>query len=191
MAIDKRTLATSSDAPPTGRSYWVVPGWLLAGAYPSNPDVGPKRVERVAAMWKAGVRTFVNLVEEGERPWGKPFTPYWDDLDQIAKSEPRASCIRFGVKDASVPSVSLMRSVLDTVDLSLEAGRPVYLHCFGGMGRTATAVGCWLVRHGLASTDDVLEVIKRLRQADEDRRDWDAPENDTQRDFVKAWVRGG
>jgi len=192
MANDTRTLATAADAAPTGRSYWVVPAWFLAGAYPSNPDVGPKRVERVTALWQAGIRTYVNLVEEEERPWGKPFTRYSDDLDEIAASADatRASCIRFPVRDAGIPSLSGMRSVLDTIDLSLEAGRPVYLHCFGGMGRTATTVGCWLRRHGLASPDEVLDVITRLRQADEDRRDWDAPENDTQRDFVKAWLRG-
>ena len=193
MAPEKQTLATAADAAPAARSYWVVPAWFLAGAYPSNPDVGPKRSERVAALWKAGIRTFVNLVEEDERPWGKPFTVYADDLDEIAAREPseaRASCIRFPVRDAGIPSVSGMRSVLDTIDLSLAAGRPVYLHCFGGMGRTATAVGCWLLRHGLASSDDVLDVITRLRQADEERRDWDAPENDAQRALAKAWLRG-
>lgn len=190
MKLDMRTLATAADAPPAARSYWVVPGWLLAGAYPSNPDVGPKRSERVNALWKAGIRTFVNLVEESERPWGKPFTRYSDDLDELAPPEARASCVRFAVRDAGIPSVSGMRSVLDTIDLSLGAGRPVYLHCFGGMGRTATAVGCWLLRHGLASKDDVLEIITRLRQADEERRDWNAPENDEQRAFVTAWLPG-
>lgn len=190
MTLDKRTLATANDDPPTGRSYWVVPGWLLAGAYPSNPDVGPKRSERLDALWKAGIRTFVNLVREEERPWGKPFTRYSEDLDTIAPVDMRASCIRFEVTDGGIPPVSGMRSILDTIDLSLAAGRPVYLHCFGGMGRTATAVGCWLLRHGLASESDVLDVITRLRQADEDRREWAAPENEAQREFVKAWVRG-
>ena len=190
MTLDKRTLATAIDAPPTGRSYWVVPGWFLAGAYPSNPDVGPKRSERLDALWKAGIRTFVNLVREEERPWGKPFTRYSEDLDTIAPVDIRASCIRFEVTDGGIPAVSGMRSILDTIDLSLAAGRPVYLHCFGGMGRTATAVGCWLLRHGLASESDVLDVITRLRHADEDRREWAAPENEGQREFVKAWLRG-
>lgn len=185
-----RTLATPTDVAPAARSYWVVPGWFLAGAYPSMPDVGPRRIERVTELWKAGIRTYVNLVEESEQPWGKPFTPYWDDLDEITGGTgARAACLRFAVKDGRIPSVSLMRSVLDAVDLSLEAGWPVYLHCFGGMGRTATAVGCWMLRHGLASKDDVLQVITRLRQADEERKDWDAPENDAQRAFVTAWVR--
>lgn len=190
MAHSKRTLATSADAPPAPRSYWVVPQWLLAGAYPSNPDVGPKRIERVTALWKAGIRTFVNLVEEDARPWGKPFSLYAEDLDVMATPDARASCIRFPIDDEKIPSVSGMRSVLDTIDLSLDAGRPVYVHCFGGMGRTATVVGCWLLRHGLASKDGVLAVITRLRIADQERHDWPAPENDTQRDFVKAWTRG-
>jgi hypothetical protein len=192
MALDatKRSLATASHAPPSPRSYWVVPAWLLAGAYPSTPDAGPERTERVSALFRAGIRTFVNLVEEDERAWGKPFAPYVGDLDAIASAVLRASCIRFPVPDGGIPSVSGMRSILDTIDLSLEAGRPVYVHCFGGMGRTATAVGCWLMRHGLASKRDVLDVITRLRQADDERRDRDAPENDPQRAFVKAWAEG-
>jgi hypothetical protein len=194
MALDasKRALATASHAPPSTRSYWVVPAWLLAGAYPSTPEGGP---ERVSALFGAGIRTFVSLVEEDERPWGKPFAPYAGDLDAIAGAASaagnvRASCIRFPVPDGGIPSVSGMRSILDTIDLSLDAGRPAYVHCFGGMGRTATAVGCWLMRHGLASKSDVLEVIARLRQADDERRHRDAPENDEQRAFVKAWARG-
>ena len=35
------------------------------------------------------------------------------------------------------------------VDDALGEGRTVYVHCWGGIGRTGTVVGCWLVRHGL------------------------------------------
>lgn len=33
---------------------------------------------------------------------------------------------------------------------ALAAGQTVYVHCYGGIGRTGTVVGCWLVRHGLS-----------------------------------------
>jgi hypothetical protein len=185
----KRTLAEATDAPPAERSYWVLPSSFLAGAYPSTTAVAGRR-QRVAALWDAGIRTFVSLVEEHEKAAGTPFVSYADVLDELSASrnEPNAKCIRFGIRDGDIPSVAGMRSVLDTIDLSLDAGRPLYLHCYGGMGRTATVVGCWLLRHGLASHDDVFDTITRLRRADVARRDRKAPEDD-QRDFVRAWSR--
>ena len=34
------------------------------------------------------------------------------------------------------------------IDEAMSAGKAVYVHCWGGVGRTGTVVGCWLVRHG-------------------------------------------
>jgi len=31
-------IASPDSTPPTSSSYWVVPGLLLAGAYPGDPD---------------------------------------------------------------------------------------------------------------------------------------------------------
>jgi len=42
-----------------------------------------------------------------------------------------------------------MSRILDTVDSSLELEGSADLNCWGGIGRTGTVVGCWLVRHGL------------------------------------------
>ncbi|MFZ5949388.1 MAG: fused DSP-PTPase phosphatase/NAD kinase-like protein [Candidatus Rifleibacteriota bacterium] len=32
----------------------------------------------------------------------------------------------------------------------MAAGKPVYVHCWGGLGRTGVVVGCWSRRHGEA-----------------------------------------
>ncbi|MGB7327187.1 MAG: protein-tyrosine phosphatase family protein, partial [Rubripirellula sp.] len=78
---------------------------------------------------------------------------------------------------------------LDAIDLSLAANRPVYVHCFGGMGRTGSAICCWLQRHGLVSPKNVLGVLTQLRQADVERASWKAPENETQENFVLSWTK--
>lgn len=175
------TLATGNDEA-LERTYWVVRPWLLAGAYPGHPEPA-KHEARMLAIRAAGARTFVNLMEENARNnQGEPFVPYDAGAD--------ARCLRFSVVDGSIPSRALMRSILDAIDLSLEARRPVYVHCFGGMGRTATVVGCWLLRHALASRSDVLDVITRLRKADKLRASRDAPENAEQREFVLSWPEG-
>jgi protein-tyrosine phosphatase len=80
-----------------------------------------------------------------------------------------------------------MRAALNFIDGELEANRGVYVHCFGGIGRTGTVVGCWLLRHGLASRDNVEEVLARLRLKDTERASRRSPETDIQRRFMTNW----
>lgn len=174
---------------PLERCYWVVENQLLAGAYPGNPDpVGHKK--RISGLWQAGMRTFINLVEEDETNHaGQAFTRYDDTLRKLAKeSNDRVSHLRFPIPDQKNTSSDRMRSILDAIDLSLQSKRPVYVHCFGGMGRTGTVICCWLLRHGLASKDNVLNLLKTLRKADLQRADWPVPENDLQAQFILNWA---
>lgn len=173
---------------PLPRCYWVVEELFLAGAYAGHAD--PRgHVERVTGLWNAGMRTFINLIEEDEaNPQGVPFTRY-DDLlrDLAAKERQLAAHLRFPIVDRHITSIDRMRSILDAIDLSISNKIPVYVHCFGGIGRTGTVVGCWLLRHGLATPDNVLDIIATLRQADEERSWREAPENQLQIDFVQKW----
>ncbi|MFN7629174.1 MAG: hypothetical protein ACK5PZ_20300, partial [Pirellula sp.] len=61
------------------------------------------------------------------------------------------------------------------------------VHCYGGIGRTGTVVSCWLLRHGYATNQNVFEILRELRQADEERAWRDAPENEKQKSFVLQW----
>ena len=178
---------------PAPRSYWVVEGALLAGAYPGAPDP-EAHAAKLRTLFGLGLRTFIDLMEEGEtnnagqrfRPYaGQRFRPYADPLRVLAAGagEPLAH-LRFPVRDAGTTTNDNMASVLDAIDLSLAAGRPVYLHCFGGMGRTGTAACRWMLRHGLADPGNVFARLTALRQADRERADRPAPENDAQRAFV-------
>lgn len=151
-------------ATPFERSYWVKPGRLLAGAYP-GPD---------AAL--DGVVTFVvDLTEEGE------LAPYAARLE-------RAEWVRMPIRDFSVPSDEELRRILDTIDLALERGEVVYVHCFGGRGRTGTVVACHLVRHGLAP-DDALARVQELRAGVPDAAS-PSPETVAQIELVRHWQAG-
>ena len=55
------------------------------------------------------------------------------------------------IEDLSVPTLADMERILGAIDDELAAGRAVYLHCWGGIGRTGTVVGCYLVRQGLTA----------------------------------------
>jgi protein-tyrosine phosphatase len=78
-----------------------------------------------------------------------------------------------------------MNEILDAVDDALASGRTVYVHCFGGVGRTGTVVACHLVRHG-ARPHDALALIAEWRRGRPDGRRA-SPETSQQRMFVEGW----
>ena len=178
-------LASTESIPPTASSYWVVSGCLLAGAYPGDSDPEAHRV-KVQALVDAGIRTFVNLMEEHETNYaGETFVPYQDLARQLC---PEVRCCRHAIRDLSAPTPELMTTILDAIDESMTAGKPVYVHCWGGVGRTGTVIGCWLLRHGLAEPGNVLKVLMEIRQQDRERRQRMSPESAEQQRFVKGWL---
>ncbi len=174
---------------PCNRTYWVVDDLFLAGAYPGRPDLADHR-QRIESLFDAGMRTFINLQEENEtNNSGKPFVRYDNELRRLAKDRgEQIAHLRFPIPDGGITSVDRMRCILDAIDLSLSADHAVYVHCFGGMGRTGTTVCCWLLRHKLATTENVLEILTHLRRTDVERAGWKAPENETQVAFVMSWT---
>lgn len=182
--VERRVAASPPVTPPTKSSYWVLPGKLLAGAYPGAPDPEGHR-KKVTDLLDAGVRAFVNLMEQDETNHeGQAFNPYQELVCSIV---PDATCERFAVKDLSVSTVDEMTTILDAIDGHLEQGRTVYIHCWGGVGRTGTVVACWMLRHGLATVEDVLGKLKSLRRQDQERGHRESPETGVQRDFIHAW----
>ena len=79
---------------------------------------------------------------------GRPFTPYVETVEALtARTGEQGACERFATEDVSVPSTETMRAALDCVDREIDAGRPVYVHCFGGIGRTGTWSAVAASRH--------------------------------------------
>ncbi|MGM0454393.1 MAG: protein-tyrosine phosphatase family protein [Thermodesulfobacteriota bacterium] len=180
-----------SDSPvPYPWSYWVVPGWLLAGEYPGDYDP-PNESYKLGRLIDAGIRQVISLMaaDEVDRP-GKADTPAYEPrLNELAEQRGVSVAVRrFPVQDLGVPAPDLMRAVLDAIDEAIARGNPVYVHCWGGVGRTGTVVGCYLIRHGMANSEDVIDQIQRLRTTDKKAHRL-SPENETQRDFVRAWPR--
>ncbi|MHB8898341.1 MAG: protein-tyrosine phosphatase family protein [Thermoguttaceae bacterium] len=178
-------LASAALTAPTSSSYWVVPGLLLAGAYPGAKDP-EERLVRVKVLLDAGIRNFVSLMEVDETNHdGERFVPYENVAREVC---PGVSCFRHPIQDLSIPSRAEMKAILTAIDASVAAQSPAYVHCWGGVGRTGTVIGCWLLRHGLADPATVLKVLMELRQQDRDRRHRMSPETPEQQQFVKRWL---
>jgi hypothetical protein len=151
---------------PIDDSYWVEPGRFCAGRYPTaRSDADLVRI------CGAGINCFLDLTEADE--YG--LRSY--DGEVPGGVEHR----RIAIPDYSAPTVDVMREILDALDDALAHGRTVYLHCFGGRGRTGTVVGCRLVRHGM----DGAAAIEQIAEWRGDRR---SPETDEQRALILRWA---
>lgn len=160
--------------------YWVEEHRVLAGEHPAGYDARQTR-NRVAALLDCGVRTFIDLTCPHERD------PYEEILhEEAAARGMQVAYHRVEIRDHAVPSRAQMEDILSLIDEAIGSGAPVYVHCWAGIGRTGTVIGCWLTRRG-RSADDAIEEIARLR-----RRtvyyDIRSPETPEQVSFVREWI---
>jgi ADP-ribosylglycohydrolase/protein-tyrosine phosphatase len=163
---------------PIPDSYWVLRGRLLAGEYPGAADPGRAR-HKLERFLDAGIRTFIDLTEPGE------LHPYEGVIADLAR-ERGLDCrhLRFPIRDLGVPDANLLGRVLDAIDEEIAAGRPAYVHCWGGIGRTGTIVGCWLVAQG-AQPEEAIRRIAALREGTPDG--WrPSPETHEQRRVIAS-----
>lgn len=174
---------------PLPNTYWVEPGRLLAGEYPGDLDPEVARA-RLRALLDAGISLFVNLTEAGEPGWLAPLRPYDQLLAEEAAARGRAvSHLRRPIPDFGVPHTrQAMAHILDTLDAALAAGERVYLHCWGGIGRTGTVVGCYLVRHGRSGAEALEALAQLWRGVPKSRRYPRSPQTDEQVDYVRTWA---
>lgn len=158
-------------------ALWVEPGQVLAGEYPGNTDPVRAR-DKVNLLIDAGVRTFVDLT-----------TPH-DGLAPYASFVAAAGAARgvdvqhcpMPIPDLGVIGDDGYDTILALIDERRAAGA-VYVHCWGGVGRTGTVVGCLLARE-IADYDSVIRRLADLRTGTK-KSDRPCPETREQHDVLR------
>ncbi len=175
MSNQPSTPAAAAMPQPDPNTYWVEPDRFLAGEYPFSPDPAGARA-KLDALLQAGITTFVDLTHPHE------LEPY------SAHLPPGVEYRRLPIRDMSVPrDAREMVNILDTVDQALAAGRRVYVHCWGGVGRTGTVVSCWLQRHGRGPDEALRELAAHWTTVAKRNRFRRSPETDEQVAWVRRW----
>lgn len=160
-------------------AWWVQPGAVLAGEYPTNTTGDAHKLE---LLLDAGIRTFVDLTTPEDH-----LLPYRDQLEVMAGR--RGLDLRHEsrpIPDQSTTAMEDYVAIVDLVRSEVAAGRPTYIHCWGGVGRTATVVGC-LLADDSSSTAEVLDKIRSLR-AGTRKAPRRAPENDRQDQVIASYI---
>ena len=137
---------------PLYQSYYIGSGHTFAGEYPGDKN-GEKAKDKINHMLHFGVRHFIDLTEEGE------LRPYAHLLSRECTYD------RFPIRDVSIPkSIHDVQRLLDKIrDFSKRDDGYIYIHCWGGVGRTGTIVAC-LRAEGMANPtiENALTCLRNL-----------------------------
>ncbi|HVC30397.1 MAG TPA: protein-tyrosine phosphatase family protein, partial [Steroidobacteraceae bacterium] len=160
---------------PLPNAYWALPGLLLAGEHPSGPNADATR-QRLSRLLAVGIECFLDLTHPTEIEPYDPALPFHIEY------------LRKPIRDHGLPEKrEHMMEILDCLHDALRSGRPAYVHCRAGIGRTGMVVGCLLVERGLTG-EQALDELARLWQQCERSRFWPSvPETEAQTDYVRQW----
>lgn len=137
-------------------AWWVTPSSVLAGEYPGHIEPDQARA-KLDMLVDAGIRTFVDLTTPADR-----LAPYDALLDEIAAARDLdLRRLEFPIPDVSVIADAGYTPITAAVE-DAKARGGVYVHCWGGVGRTGTVVGCLLADEGY-SYEGIVARISDLR----------------------------
>jgi ADP-ribosyl-[dinitrogen reductase] hydrolase len=176
--------ATGTPPRPNGNTYWVVPLKFLAGEYPGDEDPVKAR-KKIHQFLAAGIRHFIDLTAPGGL----------DPYDAILSEEARNSSIiatyqQFPIRDNDVPSdEDHLADILLAIDCRIREGGAVYLHCWGGIGRTGLVVACWLQEQGRTPNGALAELSAKWSTVEKSSREPRSPQTAAQVSWVKTWAQ--
>ncbi|MBN9416304.1 MAG: dual specificity protein phosphatase family protein [Candidatus Eremiobacteraeota bacterium] len=162
---------------PHHNCYWVTPQ-LMAGEYPIVRELEAGR-RKLQGILDAGITEFLDLTDPADG-----LAPY----ETIEASKPFGHR-RMTIRDMDVPSLQTMRQILDHLKLRLDQGHKVYVHCWGGIGRTGTVVACHLIEQGMSADQALDHIAQRWTTMEKIVRFPRSPQTDAQVEFVRHWLQ--
>ena len=172
---------------PIPNSYWLPDVTVIAGEYPGARDVTEARA-KLGQILDAGVGVFLDLT--GPVDGLKPYEDLL--LKEADRRNVQVTYERMSIPDMDVTGPTHMNEVLDTIEHHVSEGRTVYVHCWGGVGRTGLVVGCLLVRHGLEgrdALDKVRSLFGTMSKEKVRRHSGGSPQTPAQLSMVSEWAR--
>ena len=161
------------------RNSYIVMDRVYAGEYPGDLD-NKKCLEKIRQFERFGITHFVDLTEKDElRPYSQLLPP-------------EIQHVRFPIHDVSIPAnVASVKELIDNIQGILQENdtNKVYIHCWGGVGRTGTIVGCLLSHRYNYDYNETMVALKKAFSDCPKSAHRVTPETDEQRDFIAAYIK--
>lgn len=187
--MDKYVEGIWKDKVPIKNSYLIDRNLnLYAGEYPGDKDDEKCRMKVGEGGYWHGFRHFFDLTEAGE------LNPYSHFLPMDTYYH------RYPIHDRDIPAdtYSVHRLIEEIICLGQQGKHgygKVYIHCWGGVGRTGTIVAClyaYLMKDEGLSTDKMYEMaMKKLRNSFKKcpkSKYRDIPDTQAQCEFIRRFV---
>jgi protein tyrosine phosphatase (PTP) superfamily phosphohydrolase (DUF442 family) len=152
---------------------WVQPGRVACGEQP--PSESAYRL-----LQQVGIASILSLraAEEPAQQFEGWVTPYYRVDDEATR------CHHVGLRfrhvpwtDNAAPDPTEVAEAICVLQEEVDEGRPVYVHCLAGSGRTGVISATWLMAQGVPAAEAIrnygvfVDHFRVLRQiTDEDRR---------------------
>jgi protein-tyrosine phosphatase/nicotinamidase-related amidase len=141
---------------------------------PGRKDRGRDLEKDIASIREQNISAVVTLLSEAE------FVEYGVQELRDAYKNAGIELMYQPVADQSTTTTSEMKKITSFIDAQVNANKKVLVHCVGGLGRTGTAVACYLKEYAGLNTSDAIEMVRESRS----RR---AIENERQENFVTIY----
>ena len=172
-------------ARPLPNSYWATP-LLLACEYPGSLT-DEAAIPKLDALLAAGILDYYDLTEDVDQ-----MRPYENLLRErathlgIAPDSLRYR--RFPIRDMDVPTPKRLAEVLAALADSAASGRRAAVHCWGGIGRTGTVVGCYLRQaEGLGGDEALARIAEEWKTVAKVKHFPVSPQTQEQQDYVRHY----
>lgn len=152
---------------------------VFAGEHPLFNIYKRSAKGNIPTLLRFGITVFLDLTQSYEVPEYASFLP------------PNVQRISFPIRNFDVPSsvesvMNLFRRLEQLIHERPHA--KLYIHCHGGVGRTGTIVACYYIYFEHFSFEESLDKMKRKYAQSPRSRIMDAPETQSQVEFVRRFA---
>ncbi len=141
---------------------------------PGRRDRNRNLQEDINKIQTENIRTVFTLITEDEmEEYG---------VDELLKSyeENGLSSYHCSIVDQFIPTKEEMKEITASIHQEISNGNKVLIHCVGGIGRTGTAVACYLREYHGYSTQEAISLVRKYRSPR-------AVETKVQEDFIASY----
>lgn len=93
---------------------------------------------------------------------------------------------KIGFKDNSVPSIDILRKILNRINQLIENKKSIYIHCHQGLGRTGIVVASYLMNKNSIDGVSALNILRELK-SNSKLCSYNSPITREQIEFVKKY----